>query len=158
MQPSLFFVLGMLCPILLEDQKLRSQLSTPMAASAAILTTICLCLLSKDFLFMRVPSIAVAISFFPLFLVTAAGNTLFGFLVLPSIRCLGTISFSMYLLHGIIFLLVFRLLKSRGITDMPQAEYWLINIATAIFCTLVCAITYRWIEFPFLSAKRKKLN
>jgi peptidoglycan/LPS O-acetylase OafA/YrhL len=71
-------------------------------------------------------------------------------------RCLGAMSFSLYLLHGIAFRLVFRLLKSAGLTSLPELDYWLIIFATAIITTLICATTYRWIEFPFLSLSHKK--
>jgi peptidoglycan/LPS O-acetylase OafA/YrhL len=156
LQPGLFFILGMLCPVLLEDQQLRSQLVRPITAGLVILVTISLCWLSRGYLFTKTPSIAIAGAFFPLFFVTAAGNSFFGFLTHPVIRCLGAISFSLYLLHGIMFRLVFRILKTAGLTDLPPLDYWLIIIVTAIATTLLCAATYRWIEFPFLSASHKK--
>ena len=156
LQPGLFFILGMLCPVLLEDQKLRSQLNRPIAAALALTVTLLLCWLGRGYLFTKVPSISLAGALFPVFLVAAAGNNFFGFLTHPAIRCLGAISFSLYLLHGIMFRLVFRLLKSAGAVDLPQLDYWLIIIATAVATTLLCAATYRWIEFPFLSVSHKK--
>jgi hypothetical protein len=51
---------------------------------------------------------------------------------------------------------VFRVLKAAGLTDLPQPDYWLIIIVTAIATTFLCATTYRWIEFPFLSISHKK--
>ena len=121
LQPGLFFILGMLCPVLLEDQKLRSQLNRPIAAGFALVRDAVAVLVGPR-LFVResafhLPGRGVV----PLFLVAAAGNNFFGFLTHPAIRCLGAISFSLYLLHGIMFRLVFRLLKSAGLTDWPQA-------------------------------------
>ncbi len=156
LQPGLFFLLGMLCPALLEDQSLRSQLQKPAIACLAILATLSLCWLCYDYLLAPVPSASVAGAFFPLFIVAAAGNSFFGFLTHPAIRCLGAISFSLYLLHGIVFRLEFHLLKVAGLTRLPQLDYWLIIFVTALATTLLCSITYRWIEFPFLSASHKK--
>jgi peptidoglycan/LPS O-acetylase OafA/YrhL len=156
LQPGLFFVLGMLCPVLLEDKPLRSQLLRPGAAGLALLATLSLCWLSYDYLFTKVPSLSLAGALFPLFFVAAAGNSFFGLLTHPAMRCLGAMSFSLYLLHGIAFRLVFRLLKSAGLTSLPELDYWLIIFATAIITTLICATTYRWIEFPFLSLSHKK--
>ena len=149
LQPGLFFILGMLCPVLLEEQSLRSQLIRPSAAGLAILATLSLCFLSRSYLFAKVPCISLAGALFPVFLVAAAGNSYFRFLTHPAIRCLGAMSFSLYLLHGIVFRLVFHLLKSAGLTDMPQFDYWFIITVTAAAITLLCAATYRWIEFPF---------
>jgi peptidoglycan/LPS O-acetylase OafA/YrhL len=156
LQPGLFFILGMLCPALLEDQKLRSQLNRPIAAGLALSATLLLCWLGRGYLFTKVPSISLAGALFPLFLVAAAGNNFFGFLTHPAIRCLGAMSFSLYLLHGIMFQFVFRILKSAGAADLPELDCWLIIVATAVATTLLCAATYRWIEFPFLSASHRK--
>lgn len=157
-QPGLFFILGMLCPVLLENQLLRSQLRRPVAAAAALTLTVLLCVVSHKYLFTQVPSISLAGSIFPVFIVVAAGNSFFGLLVHPAIRCLGAVSFSLYLLHGIMFLLCFRILKSAGLTDLPDLAYWLIIMSVAIATTLICAATYRWIEFPFLSTSHKKVD
>jgi peptidoglycan/LPS O-acetylase OafA/YrhL len=156
LQPGLFFILGMLCPVLLEDQWLRSQLARPIAAVLAVFATLSLCLLTHGYLFTKVPSVSLAGALFPLFFVAASGNSFFGFLTHPAIRCLGAMSFSLYLLHGIIFRLVFRMLKTAGLTDLPQLDCWLIIIVTAMATTLLCAAAYRWIEFPFLSISHKK--
>ena len=156
LQPGLFFVLGMLCPALLENQPLRSRLVRPIAAGLAVSATLLLCWLGRGYLFTKVPSLSIAGALFPLFLVAAAGNNFFGFLTHPAIRCLGAMSFSLYLLHGIVFRLVFRALKAAGLADLPQLDYWLIIIVTAIATIFLCAATYRWIEFPFLSISHKK--
>jgi peptidoglycan/LPS O-acetylase OafA/YrhL len=155
-QPGLFFIFGMLCPVLLADEKLRSQLRQPVAACLAIALTMLLCALNSNHSPGEGHAINLAGALFPLFLVAAAGNSFFGFLTLPAIRCLGAISFSLYLLHGIVFRLEFHLLKNAGLTHLPQIVYWLIIVATAIAITLLCATTYRWIEFPFLSQSHKK--
>ena len=156
LQPGLFFILGMLCPVLLAEPTLRAQFRRPVAAGLALAATVVLCVSCHSYLFTKVPSLSVAAAFFPLFFVAAAGNSFFGFLTHPAIRCLGAMSFSLYLLHGIVFRLVFRLLKTAGWTDLPQAGSWLIVIITAVAITLLSAATYRWIEFPFLSTSHKK--
>jgi hypothetical protein len=55
----------------------------------------------------------------------------------------------------VIFRLVVGTLKTAGLTALPQVEYWLVITLTAIATTLLCAATYRWIEFPFLSSSHK---
>ena len=156
LQPGLFFMLGMLCPALLEDQSVRVRLQRPAAAALALTASLALCWACRDYLLTATPSLSVAGALFPVFFLAAAGNSFFGFLTHPAMRCLGAISFSLYLLHGIFFKLVFHLLQTAGPAQLPQFVCWLIIIGTAIGTTGLCAATYRWIEFPFLSSSHKK--
>jgi peptidoglycan/LPS O-acetylase OafA/YrhL len=153
---SSFFLLGMLCPVLLSDPELRAKLRQPRAAVLAMSLALVLGLLPHSRLFAHMPYSSVAGALFPLFFVVAAGNSFFGFLTHPAIRCLGAISFSLYLLHGIMFRLVYHWLLTAGATHLPQLDYWFINLGIAILTTLLCALTYRWIEFPFISSSHKK--
>ena len=152
----LFFLLGMICPVLLESPSTRIQLQQPAAAAVALVATVTLCWLGRDGELLLVPTFPLAVALFPVFLLAAAGNNFFGLLTHPAVRCLGAMSFSLYLLHGIMFKLVFHLLKTAGLIRLPQPEYWLVIVVTAIATTCFCATTYRWIEFPFLSTSQKK--
>ena len=151
MEISLAFFPGMLCPLLLEGQKLRVLLRHPAAAAVALVLPAVVFACSRCDLL----TIPLAGSLFPLFLAAAAGNTFFGFLTHPAVRCLGAISFSLYLLHAIIFRVVVSALKTAGLTTLPLLQYWLLITLTAAAITLLCAVTYRWIEFPFLSRSHK---
>jgi peptidoglycan/LPS O-acetylase OafA/YrhL len=148
----MFFILGMLCPVLVENQAVRSRLCHPLAASIVLLLTVLLFCLYRGPLY----SLIFAGSLFPLFLVAAAGNGLFGFLTHPAARFLGAISFSLYLLHSIVFRVEMRLIKTAGWDDYPQYCYWPLICVTAVGITFLCAATYRWIEFPFMSVSHKK--
>jgi peptidoglycan/LPS O-acetylase OafA/YrhL len=154
-EPALFFILGMLCPALLEDQTVRSQLRRPAAAILAVTITGLLCLACRSPLPKQMSFGSVEGALLPVFFVTAAGNTFGGFLTHPAVRCLGAMSFSLYLLHGIGLKLVFRLLQAHGLTDLTPPAYWLVITVTATVITLICSLTYRWIEFPFLSNSHK---
>ena len=139
MQPALVFFPGMLCPLLIEDQKLRALLRRPVTAGVTLVVPVILCALNH----WRLSTIPLAGALFPLFLTAAAGNNFFGFLTLPAIRCLGAISFGLYLLHGVMFRLVVGALKTAGLTALPPPEYWLIITLTAMATTLLCAVTYQ---------------
>ena len=77
LQPGLFFILGMVCPVLLEDEPLRSRFRRPVAAVLALGLAVSLCLLGRGYLFTKVPSVSLAGVLFPVFLVAAAGNSFF---------------------------------------------------------------------------------
>jgi peptidoglycan/LPS O-acetylase OafA/YrhL len=145
----LVFILGMFCAVLLDDQRLRSHLRCPAAAGVALSITLLLCISNSNYQ----PSLTMAGALFPLFLTAAAGNDFFGFLTQPAIRCLGAISYSLYMLHCVVFYLAITALKAVGLT-MSQSWYWLFIAAVAAVLILICAATYRWIEFPFLSGRR----
>jgi peptidoglycan/LPS O-acetylase OafA/YrhL len=152
LQPWLFFVFGMLCPVFFEDKTIRARLSHPLAAAVALFLTVLSCSLYQFFYV----SLDMAGALFPVFFVAAAGNSFFGFLTHPATRCLGAMSFSLYLLHCIIFRLEIRLIKMAGWTGSSQFCSWLIVGLTAMLIALLCSATYRWIEFPFLSISHKK--
>jgi len=133
---------------LLDDDQRRSRLRR------AAVTVLALAALASIFVFRPwharysgIPGALLA----PVFLVAAAGNTFFGFLVHPAVRCLGAISYSLYLLHGTVFYVTVLVLKKMGLANLSEMNYWLIITLAAMATTVLCAATYRWIEFPFMT-------
>lgn len=87
----------------------------------------------------------------PFFCTVAAGNSYFGLLIHPAARLLGTISYSVYLLHGIILLAIFKALGNIvSLGALPLPLYCGVVAGVAIALVLICASTYRWVEHPFL--------
>ena len=152
---GLYFILGMICSELTQAQPVRARLQTPVAATVALLTVVMLCCLTRRLTPVTGPSDLLALSCLPMFLVVAAGNTLFGLLIRPAIRCLGAMSFSLYLLHGIVFMFVGRELKRFNLNHLSPLEFWSGFTIVAVLTASLCAATYRWIEFPFLSTSHK---
>ncbi len=146
-----FFVFGILSSALLENQKAASVLRHPLVAVIVFCASVFWCCLQRQFF----PSVSLAAGLFPTFLVAAAGNGFGGLLTHPVTRCLGAISFSLYLLHFMVFRLVFWLATAGGWGWMPSIIHWLILTVALVAVTILSAFTYRWIEFPFLSANRK---
>lgn len=85
-------------------------------------------------------SIWIGLSLF--FICTANGNTLFGILALEPLRFLGLISYSIYLMHGVIFAVIFGLILN-GINYQSSI---LLSAPTII---IVCTLTYIYIERKF---------
>jgi peptidoglycan/LPS O-acetylase OafA/YrhL len=156
LSPGLFLILGMLCSELLASQSVRAKLRTPIAAVTALLTSAILAILRRDNIGAIITTDSLGLVCLPIFILAAAGNNFFGSLTHPAMRCLGAISFSLYLLHGIAFKLVAHGLKAAGLTSLSSVDCWGIFVATACVTTGICALTYRWIEFPFLSKNHKK--
>lgn len=79
------------------------------------------------------------------------GSTLLGLVTSPAARVLGAMSYSIYLLHGIV-LYVARPLLARGVVaSRPGALYWLLSALVGLVVIALGALTYRWIEYPFIA-------
>ena len=103
-----------------------------------------------------------AYQIFPIFLLSitftiiAGGNTLFGILVSSASRFLGQLTYSIYLLHGIILFWTFRF-----IIHFPRAAlysvttHWLIIWLCIPIVIVICYATFRWIELPGMKCTSK---
>lgn len=113
-----------------------------------------------------VAAIALALSFetaynpapmaalFVAFLFFVDGNTLAGLLATRAARLFGTVSYSFYLLHCIVLFVVFRLVEAGyGVAHLTGAEHWALAGAAALATTALSVLTYRRIEFPFISRR-----
>jgi len=87
------------------------------------------------------------------FTIIACGNSLFGILTSGVSRTLGEMGYSIYLLHGGLLFLTFRVAVgySRGAALSPT-QYWLIIAAVTSVLVLLCSLTFRFIEKPGMDA------
>ena len=151
LQMLLSFILGMLCPNLMESGKFTQWLRSKSAAGVALAVTILLAVLNRG------PFLVFyfAVALFPIFLAAAAGNNFWGSLTARTTRCLGAFSYSLYLLHGTLFYIAMSVLKSRHLLTLPAMWYWVILMFTAIAAAALSSATFRFIEFPFLRKSHK---
>jgi peptidoglycan/LPS O-acetylase OafA/YrhL len=151
LQMLLTFILGMLCPNVMESRKFTQWLRSQTAAGVALAVTVLLAVLNRG------PFLAFyfAVALFPIFLAAAAGNNFWGILTARTTRCLGAFSYSLYLLHGTLFFIVMSLLKSAHLLNLPALWYWVILMFTAMAATALSSATFRFIEFPFLTKSHK---
>lgn len=87
------------------------------------------------------------------------GNSMFGLLQTVSAKFLGTISYSIYLLHGIVLYLTLSAVNYfYPIADLSVAVYWGVIFVAALLTVFVSAFTYQYIEYPFIEriARAKK--
>ncbi|QZA98650.1 acyltransferase [Pseudomonas mandelii] len=93
------------------------------------------------------------------FVIVASGNTLFGALKPRSIRWLGEISYSTYLLHG--FVLWVMVQRLPLVMDLDARDTWTYLLLLAV-CTclliVISSLTFLYIEKPGMSAGRKLLQ
>lgn len=98
------------------------------------------------------------ITFF-VFLSFLYGNTLWGLLKTPAAKLLGTMSYSIYLIHGIVLYIV---LKGTNmlypIELLSPFAFWSLMLFSALCIILISGLTYRYIEYPFLKKYRAQLR
>lgn len=96
------------------------------------------------------------------FLTIVFGNSLFGLLNLKTSKILGEISYSIYLIHGIILYTIFSIIFPNLIHDNTRIEYMTL-FPTILMCILVISIfSYKYVEYPMIlkgkEYKRKRNN
>jgi peptidoglycan/LPS O-acetylase OafA/YrhL len=88
---------------------------------------------------------------FGFFLFVVHGASLFGLLRTRSAKVLGTISYSIYLTHCIaLFVTVHAVDRLAPMKTLDAPAYWLLAALAAAGCVLLSALTYRYVEYPFL--------
>lgn len=83
------------------------------------------------------------------FILIACGNDLFGMLSAASSRMLGEMTYSIYLLHGLLLSFVFRWVI--GLPEAAQwsaAQHWGLVLGLSVPLILLSHATYRFIEVP----------
>ncbi|MDR6916786.1 peptidoglycan/LPS O-acetylase OafA/YrhL [Pseudomonas sp. 3296] len=93
------------------------------------------------------------------FVIVASGNTLFGALKPRSIRWLGEISYSTYLLHGFVLWVLIQRLPM--VLDLDIRDIWtFLPMLAVCSCLLIIisSLTFLYIEKPGITAGRKVLQ
>lgn len=143
---SINFVFGMLAAHLIVEVKNISFLkgSVPALISLGLLFIVSI-FGFESYGFLQ------SIFLFPLFMCVVAGNSIFELLSNKAARLLGMISYSVYLLHGVILYFSLYLLNLIiPVAQFSAKEYWGFMSVVAVAVVCVAIITYRWIEHPYL--------
>lgn len=93
------------------------------------------------------------------FLSFVYGADLFGLLRTRVAKFLGIMSYSIYLIHGIVLYAVLNSVDYfYPVKDITAIEFWLLIILAGVLTILVSSLTYRYIEHPMiLRIKSKKV-
>lgn len=146
---TLNFIAGALAAVLVERKFIVDQVKPwvfaplPIAALAAVFT------------FPSAYAVSPVVLMFVFFLFVVGGNSLIGLLASRPARLLGTISYSIYLIHCIVLYVVVRTFHQHlSIVSLNPYEYWSVAAIAAMIAVLLSAITYKYVEHPFISLKR----
>jgi peptidoglycan/LPS O-acetylase OafA/YrhL len=90
------------------------------------------------------------------FYIVSSGNSLFGILRLKASRRLGEISYSVYLLHGLILTMVFSSTSVRNFALQSAGHHWLVIAVCAMLVLLISAASYLFIERPGIALGKRQ--
>lgn len=137
----LCFIIGAACAHLYKFYPdFISKLKAPAFSVIAIaLLGICIYLFGAPY--SHVPTILIGI----VFLIVSCGNSIFGILKLRVMKMLGAISFSVYLLHGITYTVIFSPLIKSGVSYQAAIAITIPSIIA------LSTVSYLFIERKFIS-------
>ena len=85
------------------------------------------------------------------FLAVARDGSEWPLLRLPGLRQLGVVSYSLYLLHGLVLWAGTRILVHLAPDQaLEPLVYWCAMTGCGLAAVGLAAVTYRWVEYPFL--------
>jgi peptidoglycan/LPS O-acetylase OafA/YrhL len=146
---AVLFLCGMVCASLLhEDIRLRLSARTASALACACLAVV--------FATQRSGYGTVTAALLSLFFyLVCSGTTLFGLLTMRAAQRLGHISYSLYLLQGLVLTLVFAHPSLRSFALTSPARYWASGALCAILLLIVAALAYVYVERPGMALGKR---
>lgn len=144
------FLIGVLVAFPAQSATIRRSLSGVISGIAAIAIAIAIACVVLAVLLTHSPSSRLGLLLIGgAFLIIACGNTLFGMLASDLSRRLGEMSYSLYLLHGVILFVAFRFVIGEAVAlRLSPAQHWLVAMACTPLLIATCFITFRYIEAP----------
>jgi len=145
------FTGGIMAAFLVRNDQVRKYCSSTWASFLLLILIYEILLFYPD-ITAPIPFICICL----IFTIIAAGNDVFGLLTSKLLKYLGMISYSIYLLHGMLLFTCFRfVIGFKKASELSQLEHLLVVCFCTISLILLCTLTYLFIEKPAL---RKKSN
>lgn len=121
--------------------------------AASLLALACLATVFLIFGDMVGPIQIVLVAVF--FALVCDGGTLFGLLSTRPARRLSAMSYSLYLMQGLVLTVVFAVPPVRGVAMADPVRFWLVGGLCALLLLVVSAATYRLVERPGIALGRR---
>jgi len=142
------FLSGIAAATLVRFPRMRVLASGPVASFCIVL-----CLVIGVGWFKSLDEVVPFLLVSTAFIGIACGNSVFGILTHSLSRTLGQISYSIYLLHGIVLFVTFNwILGLQRAGQFSPLMHWGVIAVCAVSVVTVCSLTYRFIERPGMDA------
>jgi peptidoglycan/LPS O-acetylase OafA/YrhL len=148
------FSAGILVAVLPVTPKLRTWAQSGIASVLSLLLIVATLFLIKP----EFGPLESALLVLP-FACVCLGNTWFGLLSSVPVRFLGRISYSFYLLHTVLFTIALQIASRYvDIAALAPIPYWALSGAVGAAVILVAALSYQYLEFPFLHVGPRRIH
>jgi len=138
------FIGGMTASYFANNKALRDFFARTMSTTVPIISLVGL-YVATDHGFV----VAQPFLLFVFFISIVCGNNLFGLLTTRGAQYLGTVSYSLYLIHGIVISILLMIAAHYDIAITPW-NFWLLILLCGVSIVVISGFTYRYIEFPFI--------
>jgi peptidoglycan/LPS O-acetylase OafA/YrhL len=156
--PTGFIGGGLTALICIHFAKIKTVLVKPVFSFAVIGLLILQGVLFPEFGFRQPAKYSAALICAP-FLIIAAGNDLFGLLTNKAVNYLGKISYSIYLMHGIILFICFKfVLGFDYASTLSRGAFGALILGVTICVVLISSMTYYLIEEPAMMQVKNLTN
>lgn len=146
---AVLFLSGMTVASLLH-RNVRLPLSDRMSSTAALA---CLVVIFATARSGYESSTAVLLAAF--FYLVCSGTSMFGLLTTTAAHRLGNISYSLYLMQGLVLTIILAIAPVRTFAMISPERYWAVGIVCACLLVLSAALCYRCIERPGIALGRR---
>lgn len=144
-QHILSFLGGMIAPLLLKFNKREINFNNHFFTLVLIVAIILIGQFRTPYDLYCKLSIIVA------FTIIAMGNDLFGILKSNTLKFLGEVSYSTYLIHGVLLFIALNYIYGiEEVKSLSELQYSVLMFTISPFVILISFITYRYIERPFM--------
>ena len=154
---ALGFVVLFLCGMgiaSLLHKNIRLRLSNKLASAIALACLVMIFTVARSG-YSLFTALLLAIFFY----LVCSGATLFGLLTTTAVRRLGNISYSLYLMQGIVLTTIFTVISIQQFAMISALNYWLTGMLSAVVLFLCAALGYTYIERPGIAlGKHLMLN
>lgn len=145
---TLNFLAGALVAAAVENRWLTGRLASAWLAPLPVAALAMVLAMDSAYSLRAVALMGVFFAF------VADGNTLAGLLRTRAARLLGLVSYSFYLLHGIVVFAAYRLLDGAlPVARLGAVPHWAVAAVATLFAVALSALTYRYVEHPFLAPR-----
>ncbi|MGD9425293.1 acyltransferase family protein [Pantoea sp. NSTU24] len=132
-----------------RDRWMALRSSGPAAALAIVLAVIALFFTSSTFYYLIFLCLLAVV-----FFVISSGNSLFGLLESKTLMSVGEVSYSLYLIHGIVLYFIKQIPDSIILHNF--VFYTLLSTLFFVASFYVARLTYLFVEKPFITSSQKK--
>jgi peptidoglycan/LPS O-acetylase OafA/YrhL len=149
------FLFGAAAALIVHRRTLEGPLSGRLAAPW--LGALALAALAAAYAAREAHAMVQTLLLFVFFVLVVHGCSLFGLLRSRPAKVLGTVSYSLYLVHCIVlFAAVHAADRLAPIATLSPSQYWVLALLAGTGAVALSLITYRYVEYPWIAAGAQK--